>query len=200
MQLTTLVLAAGLTLAAAQTTTSTSTSAFTSTSAAPIGTSSACAAQPYASSIPPRPKSLALTFLFRVLDACIATEQAQINGCSLNDYSCLCQQYGNLLTCYNNCPNDPGLFGVQQQKTQQCEAAQAYGTTTVMVAKSTSSSNSVASSTAVESSGFAGASGSSTATGTAASGTSSTGAAGALRVETAGGLLAVVAAGFGIFM
>jgi hypothetical protein len=135
-----------------------------------------------------------------VLDACIATEQAQINGCSPNDYSCLCQQYGNLLTCYNNCPNDPGLFGVQQEKTQNCGAAQAYGTTTLMVAKSTSSGNSVASSTAVEStaaSGFAG--GSSTATGTAASGTS-TGAASALRVETAGGLLAVVAAGFGIFM
>jgi hypothetical protein len=137
-----------------------------------------------------------------VLDACIATEQAQINGCSPSDYSCLCQQYGNLLTCYNNCPNDPGLFGVQQEKTQQCEAAQAYGTTTLMVAKSTSSGNSVASSTAVESSaasGFASGSGGSTATGAAASSTSS-GAAGALRVETAGGLLAVVAAGFGIFM
>lgn len=138
-----------------------------------------------------------------MLDACIATEQAQINGCSFSDYSCLCQQYGNLLTCYNNCPNDPGVFTVQQEKTQQCEAAQAYGTTTLMVAKSTSSSDSAASSTAVESSvasGFAGGSGSSTATGTAASSTSSTAAAGALRVETAGGLLAVVAAGFGIFM
>jgi hypothetical protein len=135
-----------------------------------------------------------------VLDACIATEQAQINGCSFTDYSCLCQQYGNLLTCYNNCPNDPGVFTVQQQKTQQCEAAQAYGTTTLMVAKSTSSSNSAASSTAVESSVASGFAGSGTATGTAASSTSSTAAAGALRVETAGGLLAVVAAGFGIFM
>jgi hypothetical protein len=138
-----------------------------------------------------------------VLDACIATEQAQINGCSFNDYSCLCQQYGNLLTCYNNCPNDPGVFSVQQQKTQQCEAAQAYGTTTLMVAKSTSHSSSVASSTEGVSSvasGFATGSGSSTATGTAASSASSQAAAGALRVETAGGLLAVVAAGFGIFM
>src|ERR1700728_4526732 len=133
MQLTTLVLAAGLTFAAAQTTTSaftststlTSASTFdlTSTSPAPIGTTSACAAQPYVPNIPnylpPRPKSSALTFLSRVLDACIATEQAQINGCSPSDYSCLCQQYGNLLTCYNNCPNDPGLFGIQQEKTQQ---------------------------------------------------------------------------------
>jgi hypothetical protein len=142
--------------------------------------------------------------LHRVLDACIATEQAQINGCSFNDYSCLCQQYGNLLTCYNNCPNDPGVFTVQQQKTQQCEAAHAYGTTTLMVAKSTSgSANGAASSTAVASSvetGFASGTGSTTATGTAAGTTSSAGAAGALRVETAGGLLAVVAAGFGIFM
>src|SRR4051794_23836874 len=47
MQITTLVLAAGLTLAAAQNSTSTS----TFTSSAPIATSSACAAQPYVLSI-----------------------------------------------------------------------------------------------------------------------------------------------------
>jgi hypothetical protein len=69
MQLTTLVLAAGLTLAVAQTTTSTSTSIsdITSTSSVPAATSSACAAQPYASQasliLPPRPKSSTLTFL-----------------------------------------------------------------------------------------------------------------------------------------
>jgi len=51
MQLTTLALAAGLTLAAAQTSTS------TSTSSAPVATSSACAAQPYASRISNSPLS-----------------------------------------------------------------------------------------------------------------------------------------------
>lgn len=34
----------------------------------------------------------------RVLDACIGTEQAQINTCQSNDYSCLCNSYGNLIT------------------------------------------------------------------------------------------------------
>jgi hypothetical protein len=141
--------------------------------------------------------TLTHTRAYSVLDACIATEQAQINGCANNDYSCLCQQYGNLLTCYNNCPNDPNVYSVQQQKTQQCSAAQAYGTTTLMVAKSTATS---AATSLVDSSAVASATSTETATGSAASSTSSKAAAGALRVETAGSLLAVVAAGFGVFM
>jgi hypothetical protein len=64
MQLTTLALAAGLTLAAAQTTTFTSSTSSTSLTA--VATSSACAAQPYALILPPfwhptLPKSSTLT-------------------------------------------------------------------------------------------------------------------------------------------
>ena len=39
-----------------------------------------------------------MLIIFRVLDACIGTEQAQINSCQSNDYSCLCNSYGNLIT------------------------------------------------------------------------------------------------------
>ena len=43
----------------------------------------------------------------RVLDACIGTEQAQINSCRSNDYSCLCYNYGNLLTWYVHFDSEP---------------------------------------------------------------------------------------------
>jgi len=140
-----------------------------------------------------------------VLDACKATEQAQINGCAPNDYSCLCQQYGNLLTCYNNCPADPGLFGVQQEQTQNCNAAKAYGTTTLMVATYTpTSTTSTAAETGTGSAatGFvSGGSSSSTSSG-AASGASHTqnAAASNFKAEAAGGVLAVIAAAFGLFL
>jgi hypothetical protein len=39
-----------------------------------------------------------MLIILRVLDACIGTEQAQINTCQSNDYSCLCNSYGNLIT------------------------------------------------------------------------------------------------------
>jgi hypothetical protein len=68
MQLTTLVLAAGLTLAAASTSTSTSASASTSTSSAPIASYSACAAQPYDSSIY-NPITFFASYSSKVLDA-----------------------------------------------------------------------------------------------------------------------------------
>jgi len=176
MHLTIFLLAAGAVLAAAQSTSSITLASSTTSSASTA--TSICADQP-------------------VLNQCILTEQARINSCAANDYSCLCQTYGNLLTCYNNCPNDPGLYSVQQEKTQQCDAAQSYGTTTVITAKSTSSSSSMTSMFAT--SGFASATPSDSASASAASATS-TGGAVALTVEGASGLLAVVAAAFGLFL
>jgi len=183
MHLTIFLLAAGAILATAQTSTTSVLSA-TSTTSSVSTASSSCAAQ-------------------AVLNQCILTEQAQIDGCVANDYSCLCQQYGNLLTCYNNCPNDPGVYSVQQEKTQQCEAAQAYGTTTLMVApKTTSSTSSSVASSIAATSGFASASpsGTNTASAGAASATATAGAAPVLDMKRASGLLAILAAGFGLFM
>ncbi|RMD40538.1 hypothetical protein DV735_g4585, partial [Chaetothyriales sp. CBS 134920] len=170
-------------LAAAQTAT---------TSAASTTTSSSCAAQ-------------------NILDACIATIQGQINSCATTDYSCLCTQYVNLLTCYNNCPSDVGVGTVQQLRQQNCNAASVYGSTTTLQATWTSEE---ASSTATETSadstatatsseavetGFASGSGSSTAT-SSSSTSSSTENAAAIGAEVASGLLAIVAAGFGLLL
>ncbi|ETN46333.1 uncharacterized protein HMPREF1541_00517 [Cyphellophora europaea CBS 101466] len=110
------VIAAFAAVAAAQSVTS------TGSSSTPTGSSSSCDAQ-------------------NILDACKATIQGQINTCKANDYSCLCENYGNLLTCYNNCPNDIGVGTVQQQRDQNCNAASVYGTTTSYgTASSTASS------------------------------------------------------------
>lgn len=103
-----LVLAAAAGLAAAQ----------TKTNAAPTqsATSSSCDAQ-------------------NILDTCKAGIQSQIDACTGNDYMCLCDNYTNLLTCYNNCPNDPVKSSVQNQVTQYCLAASPLSASSISAAK-----------------------------------------------------------------
>jgi len=61
----------------------------------------------------------------RIIQTCLGTENAQLNACAPTDWSCLCTQSTNVLTCYNNCPSDPNAFGSQQQQTSYCNAAKA---------------------------------------------------------------------------
>lgn len=76
----------------------------TTSAAAPQPTSSECEAQ-------------------NIVDACREGIQKQIDGCEGNDFICLCDNYTNLLTCYNNCPNSNERPPVQNQVTQFCLAA-----------------------------------------------------------------------------
>jgi hypothetical protein len=94
MQLTTPLVLFAASLAAAQTT----------TNAPPTSTGKSCAAQ-------------------NILDTCKEGIQKQIDTCKGNDWMCLCDNYTNLLTCYNNCPDDLGKSPVQNQVTQFCAAA-----------------------------------------------------------------------------
>jgi hypothetical protein len=75
-----------------------------STTAAAGGDKSGCAAQ-------------------NIVDACKATIQTEIDKCEGNDWMCLCDNYTNLLTCYNNCPDSEEKAPVQNQVTQFCNAA-----------------------------------------------------------------------------
>lgn len=175
MLFTSILLATAATFAAAQSTSTTTTTSAavqstTTTSSAPASSSS-CAAQ-------------------QVLDACLGTEQALINSCQSNDYSCLCNNYGNLLTCYANCPNDPGVTSVQQFRTQYCSAASAYGTTTLMVAptSTSSSASTTESGSATDTAAFGSSSASNTAA--AASASASSGAAAHIAVDVLGFLAA----------
>ncbi|EMF08340.1 uncharacterized protein SEPMUDRAFT_53918 [Sphaerulina musiva SO2202] len=61
-----------------------------------------------------------------IIQSCLGTTQAQYNACTPNDWSCLCEQANNVLTCYNNCPSAPQRFGFEQTKVAQCNAASAY--------------------------------------------------------------------------
>ncbi|KAF3405214.1 hypothetical protein DPV78_002198 [Talaromyces pinophilus] len=147
-----------------------------------------------------------------ILDACLATEQAQLSGCAANDWDCLCEQSNNVLTCYNNCPGDDGQFGAQQTMTSYCNAAKAYGTST----SSTASSSTTASASAASSASSATASeeASATHTGTATSGHSSSTstATGAFSTSShsaaapvagtfaQGGLVAALALGLGLIL
>lgn len=58
-----------------------------------------------------------------IVDACKATIQTEIDKCKGNDWMCLCDNYTNLLTCYNNCPDSAEKSPVQNQVTQFCNAA-----------------------------------------------------------------------------
>ncbi|PWY83267.1 hypothetical protein BO94DRAFT_547743 [Aspergillus sclerotioniger CBS 115572] len=68
-----------------------------------------------------------------ILEACLAQMKPEMDNCSQNDWSCLCTQSKNMLTCYNDCPSDPNHVGADQQKMEYCNAAEAnslYSTTT----------------------------------------------------------------------
>jgi len=58
-----------------------------------------------------------------IVDACVAGIKTQIDTCTANDWICLCQNYQNLLTCYNNCPDSVEKSPVQNQVTSYCGAA-----------------------------------------------------------------------------
>lgn len=72
-----------------------------------VGTTSACAAQP-------------------VLEACLASTQAIAAGCSSTDYQCLCQKTNDVLTCFQQCPNDPRQSSILSNKETYCADASIY--------------------------------------------------------------------------
>ncbi|KAF2204789.1 hypothetical protein GQ43DRAFT_122631 [Delitschia confertaspora ATCC 74209] len=58
-----------------------------------------------------------------IVDKCKKMIQAQIDDCEPLDWVCKCDQYTNLLTCYNNCPDSQEKYPVQNSVTQYCAAA-----------------------------------------------------------------------------
>lgn len=136
-----------------------------------------------------------------ILDACIPIIQGQVNSCGVTDYACLCTQYQNMLTCYINCPSDPGVFTVQQQREQNCIAASVYGSTTTLGTAPAATSAASATTTGSSSdtsihTGFASETGSSATSTTSSSATGN----GAVGFEIAGGLVAVALGGLGFVL
>ncbi|PYH46148.1 GPI anchored serine-threonine rich protein [Aspergillus saccharolyticus JOP 1030-1] len=130
-----------------------------------------------------------------ILDACLKQLQPQMSACGQNDWSCLCTQSQNVLTCYSNCPSDPGRYTVSQQEVSYCNAAQAnsllYSTST-KVTKTASATKTIATATTTA---YAK---STAASATATSVKSSGAAAGTAGLELGLGVAAVVLGVWGI--
>ncbi|OXV12103.1 hypothetical protein Egran_00134 [Elaphomyces granulatus] len=130
-----------------------------------------------------------------ILDACLQRETPQFQACTANDWSCLCTQSTNVLTCYNNCPNDPGKAAAQSVVTANCNAASAYVTTSAPAATKSGSTSAISAASVSAASGSSG----STATAPSGSGTASTKAsstAGAVaRAVETGGMVAAMMIG-----
>ncbi|KAG0634838.1 hypothetical protein HOY80DRAFT_1058818 [Tuber brumale] len=62
---------------------------------------------------------------FNIVETCISQYSPRASKCPPNDYSCMCIEYTNLLTCYNNCPMDTNSSGVKSSVTSFCNAAAA---------------------------------------------------------------------------
>jgi len=125
-----------------------------------------------------------------ILDSCLQSEKPQLQACAANDWSCLCTQSTNVLTCYNDCPNDPGKVAAQQTMTSYCNAASAYVTTSAPAATGSGSTSAISAASGSSGSTATAPSGS----GTASTKASSTAGAVARAVET-GGMVAAMMIG-----
>ncbi|KAH0613255.1 uncharacterized protein H6S33_009635 [Morchella sextelata] len=76
-----------------------------------------------------------------IVEACINLISPRITACTKNgnDYECLCLQYTDLATCYNNCPSDPTASSIKNTIISYCGAYSATASTS-SVATATGSS------------------------------------------------------------
>ncbi|KAF2759834.1 hypothetical protein EJ05DRAFT_474889 [Pseudovirgaria hyperparasitica] len=118
-----------------------------------------------------------------IVEACLPSVQIRIDACDSQDWRCQCDTYQQLLTCYDNCPNDARKPSVQNQVTQFCAAASAYQPSSTVAPASSTPTPSAATSTTDEQPSE---------TGSGAQETNSQGAAGVVAVP--------VGAVFGVLM
>jgi len=140
---------------------------------------------------------------FNIVETCISQYGPRANACPPNEYSCMCIEYTNLLTCYNNCPMDTNSSGIKSSVTSFCNAAAAASSASSMTntAKPTSGAgSSTVASSAPTGSGSPTTTGAPSSSGSSSSGSSSPNAALALTPAGTYGALAGVMAIAGIFL
>ncbi|KAI1633468.1 hypothetical protein F4809DRAFT_584507 [Biscogniauxia mediterranea] len=109
-----------------------------------------------------------------ILETCLVTTEGYVSLCSTTDYSCLCDKYTGIMTCFNNCPDDSRAPSYQNQKDLYCMNASLYATTTAAAASSTQTGNGTSSTGTAAGTGT-GAAASATATGGSGSGNGGSG-------------------------
>ncbi|KAI0868487.1 hypothetical protein GGS24DRAFT_482197 [Hypoxylon argillaceum] len=65
-----------------------------------------------------------------ILDACLDTTEGYLTLCGSQDFSCLCDKYTAIMTCFANCPNDDRQYAVDSQRQLYCANASAFSTKT----------------------------------------------------------------------
>ncbi|TQS36773.1 hypothetical protein Golomagni_02764 [Golovinomyces magnicellulatus] len=108
-----------------------------------------------------------------VLELCLSSTSAIASSCVSTDYSCLCQKYTDVLTCFNNCPDDVRRASTLSSQSAYCANASMYSSTqTSLLPSSTPSASATTltgTSTTSSSTPFATTSGSSTMIGSTSS-------------------------------
>ncbi|KAB8255919.1 hypothetical protein BDV32DRAFT_153757 [Aspergillus pseudonomiae] len=74
-----------------------------------------------------------------IVDDCKQRMLGQLNDCQPNDWKCLCEQQGNVVTCYNNCPGSAESGPERQKQQVYCNAAKALPSSSTKVPSSTAS-------------------------------------------------------------
>ncbi|ETS74655.1 hypothetical protein PFICI_13139 [Pestalotiopsis fici W106-1] len=135
-----------------------------------------------------------------ILEQCLVTTTGYLNLCMTTDYSCLCDKYTSIMTCFNNCPNDSREGQYSQLKQLNCNNASIYSSLSAATATTSAkgSSATAATATTTDSSKATGTSDSSSSEETStksasASGSTQTNAAGLDKVGSSSGLLVAVA-------
>ncbi|KAK3305369.1 uncharacterized protein B0T15DRAFT_194905 [Chaetomium strumarium] len=126
-----------------------------------------------------------------IVESCLSTEKAKLESCGHEDYTCRCAGWNAILTCYNNCPNDPRLHDDAGQREIFCGYASQFATTSTK-ATAKPSTAAAAQTTGADQGASSSSSGSSSTATTTAAGSTSTNSAADLALN-AGGILAAVA-------
>ncbi|KAI0201893.1 hypothetical protein F4808DRAFT_422662 [Astrocystis sublimbata] len=80
-----------------------------------------------------------------ILDACLDTTESYLALCQSTDYSCLCEKYTTIMTCFANCPNDSRQYSLDSERLLYCSNASAFSSsklTTKTTSKTSASTHS----------------------------------------------------------
>ncbi|ORY65085.1 uncharacterized protein BCR38DRAFT_408829 [Pseudomassariella vexata] len=82
-----------------------------------------------------------------ILEACLSTTEGYVSQCTSTDYTCLCDKYTAIMTCFNNCPGDSRSSSYSNQKELYCMNASLYSSMTATAAATNSGSTVAAATT-----------------------------------------------------
>ncbi|RJE25356.1 hypothetical protein PHISCL_02319 [Aspergillus sclerotialis] len=143
-----------------------------------------------------------------IVSACLKSTKPELDNCTQNDWHCLCARSNDVLTCYNNCPDDERRFGASQTRDSYCNAAKAMGGDTTTGTATGTASETATTPAATQNKAVESSSGAASATSASASSTASTTATSSMAassgaaplVQVNGYWVAAAMAGAGVFL